>query len=602
MRVSSVYPIHNPAAPTGVRSAQAACGAQVAAPAAFPVFEPFSQDAFARARARGVPVFLLIGDVTDAFADPSLSMQLRERTVPVHLLPGARPDVELLCQRAGALFSGEGVLPLCALMTEDARPFLAAPLPPAGYPLDPARLYVWLSQADRRFAQNRAACQGQAAEVIRSFRADPPMRPYAPKDAAHDLARVLLSIEDRKSGGFGGVKAPLVCALRFIQHAASRGDKAAHTALNRALDAMLSSSVYDPLDGAFFRSTLTDDWRALVPEKPLAVNSLLAPILLESGRRSEAVRLLDFVISAFALEGGGLSPVLSAPLDAYAFSPEQVCAALGSENGLRACRLLSLLRQHAREMPQLTPSRFSPVPQENAALRRNRSMDSPALTPTLSPSPVPEDVAFLRRISPKLLRARAARTPQRPAPYVLTEHAALAAAVLAQCGKRLGEARCIQAAQRAVTFLISQPPASGGPAPLPASLIPVSPLFAQATCGASAALALAQLTLGQIEGMEEYTFSGLRLLGAALHAFVRPDGVVMHTPRDPAAFFPRVPAIYDSELPSPAALLVHALRLAHELRPQAGYGEAIEAIWEAAAPAAKAQPIACASLIDAMSV
>ncbi|MBR5561341.1 MAG: hypothetical protein IKU73_08005, partial [Clostridia bacterium] len=185
--------------------------------------------------------------------------------------------------------------------------------------------------------------------------------------------------------------------------------------------------------------------------------------------------------------------------------------------------------------------------------------------------------------------------------YVLPEHAALCAAVLAECGKRLGEPRYIQAAQRAVSFLIGQPPTSGGAAPLPASLIPSSPLLAQATCGAAAALALAQLVLGQREDMEEYAHSGLRLLGAALHAFVRPDGVVMHTPKDPAAFFPRVPAIYDSELPSPAALLVHALRIAHQLRPDMGYDGAIETIWDAAAPAAHAQPIACASLIDAMN-
>ena len=140
-----------------------------------------------------------------------------------------------------------------------------------------------------------------------------------------------------------------------------------------------------------------------------------------------------------------------------------------------------------------------------------------------------------------------------------------------------------------------------GFAPLPASIYPVSMLHAQATCGAAAALALAQLILGQGEGMEEYASSGLRLLGGALHAFVRRDGVVMHTPEDPAAFFPRVPAVFDSELPSPAALLVHALRLAGQLRPQAGYADAIQTIWEAAAPAVRAQPLACAALIDAMT-
>ncbi|MBR3797043.1 MAG: DUF255 domain-containing protein [Clostridia bacterium] len=589
MRVSSVYPVVPPP------------GAQTGSPAAAPpLFDAFSQDAFTRARARSVPVFVLIGEISSAFHDPSLSLHLRERTIPVHLPPGMRPDVELLCQRAGALFSGEGALPLCALMTEDALPFLAAPLPPPGYPLDPARLYVWLSQADRRFMQNHAACIGQAGEVIRSFRADPLSRAYSPKDASHDLSRALLAIEDRQNGGFGNVKAPLVCALRFLQHAAGRSDKAAHAAIGRALDAMLASALHDPLDGAFFRSTLTADWRAFVPEKPLAINALLAPILLDSGRRSEAVRLLDTLISAFPLEGGGLSPALRAPLSAYAFTPEQVCAAIGSENGLRACRLLGLLRQHAKAPPDLTPSRFSPVPQASYAPRRSRSMDSPALTPTLAPSLTPEDAAFLRRIMPALLRARAAREPQRPLPHVLTEHAALCAAVLAQCGKRLGEPRYIQAAQRALTFLISQTPAAGA-APLPGSFIPISPLLAQATCGASAALALAELTLGQSENMEEYAHSGLRLLGAALHAFVRPDGVVMHTAKDPAAIFPRVPAVYDGELPSPAALLVSALRIAHQMRPQMGYDAAIETIWEAAAPAAHAQPIACASLIDAMN-
>ena len=184
---------------------------------------------------------------------------------------------------------------------------------------------------------------------------------------------------------------------------------------------------------------------------------------------------------------------------------------------------------------------------------------------------------------------------------MITEHCALAAAELARCGRRLGEPRYIQAAQRAASFLISQPFAGHGHTALPASLSPTGMLQAQPTCGASAALALAQLTLGSGEGMEEYAQSGLRLLSSALHAFVRPDALVMHTPKDPAAFFPRVPAIYDSELPSPAATLVRCLRIADRLHQQAHYAEAIEAIWRAAAPAVKAQPLSCAGLIDAMT-
>lgn len=599
MRVSSTISL--PSTPSPAGETPLSGPQQAAFPASGgpqqPAFQPFGEAAFSEARLRHVPVFLVIGEIDSALADPSLSMQIAERTVPVQLMPGMRPDVELLCQRAGALFSGEGALPLCALLLADGRPFLAAPLPPPGFPLDPSRLFVWLTQADRRFAQNLPALTGQASEVIRSFRVPALRRPLSPGDAAHQLMRALSAVEDKTSGGFGQIKAPFVTGLRFVQHAAARGDRQAHAALSRALEAMLSSSLYDPLDGSFFRATLTDDWRAFFPEKPLGINAMLALILLESGRRSEAMRTLDFLISAFPVSGGTLAPYLRVSRDSCAFTPEQVCAALGSEPGLRACRLLRLLHQHAREQPRLTPSRFSPVIEEPP----RAVIDEQPLCPELSPSLTPEDAAFLRRVTPTLLRVRAARTPMQAAPFLLTQDCALAAAVLAQCGQRLGEARYTQAAQRAVSGLSALPGAQGGLLGLPPSFAPVSPLLTQATCGASAALALALLTLGRGEGMGEYARSGLRLLSAALHTFVTPEGMVMHTPRDSAAFFLRVPALEDSELPSPAALLVKALHLGQDMQPQAHYGEAAQSIWQAAAPSAAAHPLALAGLIDAIN-
>ena len=558
-----------------------------------PAFFPFDAQAFSLAHKRHVPVFLIIGDLPPELSDPSLSAQIQERTVPVQLLPGMRPDVELLCQRAGVLFSQEGALPLCALLLPNACPFLAAPLPPRGYALDPARLFVWLSHADRRFAQNLPALGQQAAQVVRSFRAAPLQKPYAPQDAAHDLLRALTAIEDKQSGGFGETKTPFVPGLRFLLHASARGDHGAHSALSRALDAMLASSLYDPLDGGFFKTTLTGDWRAFVPEKPLGINALLALTLLENGRRSEAVRTLDFMLNALSLEGGALAPYVSAPLSTYAFTPEQVCAALGSEEGLRACRLLGLLHKHARPWPALAPSRFSPpVP--------DRREDDAPLYPTLAPSLTPEDSAFLRRALPKLLRARAARSPQRPAPFVLSEDCALAAWVFSVCGRRLGEAKYTQAAQRAAGALLRLCPPGGGHAPLPPSLAPAHALHQTATCGAASALALALLDLGQSEGLESYAETGLRLLGSLLHAFTAPDGTLYHTAEDSAAFFPRVPAFADNELPAPAATLTQALRLADALRPGVGYGDVLSTLWACAAPHVKAAPLTFAGLIDAM--
>ena len=111
MRVSSFsnVPFIPPIAPQAVPP-QAPC-----APPAPAAFLPFSAQAFDQARLRDVPVLLFICDAPPSFADAALNMQIFERTVPVWLYPGMRPDVELLCQRAGALFSGEGALPLCSL-------------------------------------------------------------------------------------------------------------------------------------------------------------------------------------------------------------------------------------------------------------------------------------------------------------------------------------------------------------------------------------------------------------------------------------------------------------------------------------------------------
>lgn len=562
-----------------------------------PLFQAFSPAAFAQAQARRVPVFLLIGEEIAAFGDPSVRAQLMEHTIPAQLVPGVRPDVELLCQRAAALFSGEGALPLCALLLDHGLPFLAAPLPPQGYAADPSRLFIWLTHACRRFEQNRAAFSRQAQDVLRSFSAPPLTKPYFPKDAAHDLMRAILAAQDTLNGGFGQVKAPNVPLLRFLSRQSAAGSREARDMLHAALRAMKTGALFDPVESLYFRATLTADWRIFVPEKPLAINALIALSLMENGERADAIQLLDAILDRFFLSGGVLAPVLRADRSRYPFSPEQVCAQLGDEEGLRACRLLGLLRQHRSSDPPVAPSRFSPP----ILPRARTSLDAPQvpLSPRYPVDPSAEDAAFLRRALPKLARTRAARPSETPVSPMLTMDAALTAAVLAQCAQRIGEARYAQAAERTVRALLAQIPHADAPGALPAVGSPI-PVQTPPSCGAATALVLALLTLGKNEPNGAFAATGLRLLGAALHVFVRTDGMVMHTP-PAAAGFPRVPALFDSELPSPAALLVHALIVARALRPDCAYGEAIDAIYTAAAPYIRHEPLACASLIDAFT-
>ena len=95
MRVSSVFP--QPGAPAFAPGQPAGVApAQQESPGGLPPFAPFDTAAFEAAYRRQVPIFLVIGELTEAFVDPAVAAHLAERTVSVHLLPGERPNVELL--------------------------------------------------------------------------------------------------------------------------------------------------------------------------------------------------------------------------------------------------------------------------------------------------------------------------------------------------------------------------------------------------------------------------------------------------------------------------------------------------------------------------
>lgn len=152
-------------------------------------------------------------------------------------------------------------------------------------------------------------------QTLRSFRSSEPLR----KPYSRTTRRTISSARcppcmthQRWPASSSSRSAPLSAWSR-----AAIGSHQARAALDQTLEAMLASDLYDPLDAL---SRDADGGLArLRAGKPLALNALLALTLLESSRRAEAVRALDFLLSAFSVPGGMLNPCLTYSRESCAF-------------------------------------------------------------------------------------------------------------------------------------------------------------------------------------------------------------------------------------------------------------------------------------------
>src|SRR5215468_3040044 len=107
----------------------------------------WSDDAFAEARRRGVPVFLSVGYAAchwchvmahESFEDPATAAQLNQEFVCIKVDREERPDVDAVYMEATVALTGQGGWPMTVVLTPDREPFYAGtyfpPRPTRGMP------------------------------------------------------------------------------------------------------------------------------------------------------------------------------------------------------------------------------------------------------------------------------------------------------------------------------------------------------------------------------------------------------------------------------------------------------------------------------------
>jgi hypothetical protein len=327
---------------------------------------PWGDEAFAKARTEGRPIFLSIGYSTchwchvmerESFEDETVATLLNGRFVPVKVDREERPDVDRLYLTAAQAMGLGGGWPLNLFLTPALEPFYGGTyFPPEERYGRPAFRQV-LESVHEAWTERRAGLEqsgGRVLALLASLAAPLPAGsadPAAGRGSGGLFAEAFEHLErahDASAGGFGSApKFPSVANLDFLLRYWSRDREARGAALElvvRQLDAMRAGGIHDHLGGGFHRYSTDAGWRVPHFEKMLYDQAQLAWIYLDAhqatGRPEYAATArgtLDYVARDMISPEGAFTSAEDADSEGaegrfYVWTPDQTAAVLGAED------------------------------------------------------------------------------------------------------------------------------------------------------------------------------------------------------------------------------------------------------------------------------
>ena len=256
---------------------------------------PWSEEAFAAARAQDRPVLLDIGAVWchwchvmdgESYEDPAIARYLNENFVCIKVDRDERPDVDARYQRAVQAFTRQGGWPLTAFLTPDGDVFFGGTyFPPESKYGQPGFRTVLGSVLDA-YRSRRGQVEAQAQAIRKVL--DTHLDESSPGEAAPALLTQaeegIAQVFDPVNGGFGGQpKFPHPGAVTFLLHRwHDQSDDRTREIIDRTLLGMARGGMYDQLGGGFHRYSVDAKW--IVPhfEKMSYDNSELLKAYLDA--------------------------------------------------------------------------------------------------------------------------------------------------------------------------------------------------------------------------------------------------------------------------------------------------------------------------------
>jgi hypothetical protein len=333
-------------------------------------WRPWSDEAFAEAKRRDVPVLLSVGYAAchwchvmahESFEDEATAAIVNASVVAIKVDREERPDIDAVYMSATQAMTGQGGWPMTVFMTPDGDPFLCGTYYPR------ARFVQLVRAVADAWQKNKGQIQSESQRIRLSL-AENAAAMSALGDQAGEVnleevtATAVAGLEstfDRARAGFGRApKFPPSMVLEFLLRFDERtGQWPALSMAEATCDAMARGGLYDQLGGGFARYSVDASWTVPHFEKMLYDNALLAGVYTHLSRRTGQLRgrdgaalarrvaeeTCDFMLRELRTPQGGLAASLDADSDGsegafYVWTPAQLREVLGPEDGEFAAR------------------------------------------------------------------------------------------------------------------------------------------------------------------------------------------------------------------------------------------------------------------------
>jgi uncharacterized protein len=425
----------------------------------------WGDEAFARAKREGKPIFLSVGYSTchwchvmeaESFEDEEIARTMNERYVAIKVDREERPDIDAVYMSAVQSLTGSGGWPMSVWLTPAREPFFGGTYFP---PRDGARgarrgFLTLLTELADTYRADPGRVTTEAAKLAAAVRQElggPEAAPMvsAGGATAPDAAVIRILVDhlkrafDATNGGLQGApKFPSSLPIRLLLRSHRRtGDADALRMATLTLEKMAAGGICDQIGGGFHRYSTDARW--LVPhfEKMLYDNALLAVAYLEAHQvtgRADFARVaretLDYVLLEMTAPSGAFYSATDADSEGvegkfFVWSEAEIRAVLG--RGPAADRFI---RAYG-----VTPAGNFDGSNILFVARADE-----------------KERAALSDARAKLYAARARRIPPARDDKILAGWNGLTISALALGGRVLGEPRYTSAAARAADFVVGK--------------------------------------------------------------------------------------------------------------------------------------------------